>query len=237
MSNINLKKFFSFTAIIVITAVVGGALSYVRAAYVEPAGSPMGNNSPAAVLSGNADKFPNSETGYFKMGKLGVTKDKTNSPVDDGQFNAHSLVVMGLLTTDSLTSSYTNRIRAELETNSALYPLYVGDPTNSTFMQNNVNSSPLTFKVTEHTRVPRMVIGSKTASADLYNFYVEPGSNATNMGKNNSYCTLTADKLKSTGCPVRTYMGQIIPGTGSEVVVSCYDTTPVASPVNKGACS
>jgi len=232
-----MKKFLSLGLIIVFTAIIGGALSYVRAAYIEPAGSPTGNNSPAAVLSGGVDKFPNSETGYFKMGKLGVTKDKTNSPVDEAQFNAHSLVVMGLLTTDSLTSSYTNRIRAELETNSSLYPLYVGNPTISTFMQTNPNSAPLTFKVTEHTRVPRMVIGSKTAPADLYNLYLEPGSNATNMGKNNSYCTLTADKLKSTGCPARKYMGQIIPGTGSEVVASCYDTTPVASPVNTGACS
>lgn len=236
MNNRNFKKIFSFTAVITITALIGGALSYVRAAYVEPAGSPVGNNIPAPIMTGNVE-FQNGELGWFKTGKLGVTKDKTTTPVDEAQFNASSLVVMGLLNTESLTSSYSNRIRAELDTNSALYPLYVGDPTKSIFMQMNQNNTdPLTFKVSEHTRAPRMVIGSKTAPADLYNFYVEPGSNATNLGKSNSYCTLTASKL-TTGCPARRYMGQIIPGTGSEVVAACYSTTPVASPVNEGACN
>jgi len=258
-NQLNFKKISSFFLIVFITAILGGIVSYVRAAYVEPAGAPVGNNSPAPILVDATGPFPNGEPGYFKMGKLGVAKDKTND-VDNSQFNAHSLVVMGLLTTDALTSSYQNRIRAELETNSSLYPLFVGNPTNSSFMQmNSNNTSPLTFRVLEHTRVPRMVIGSKSAPGDLYHLYLAEGSNATNLGKSGQYdiyalgspnnktsfCTLTDAQLKNSGCPAMTYMGQLFPdpnpSTNGDVVASCHQTTPQSSSspysnFNKGSC-
>ena len=256
--------------IFLITALLGGFVSYVRAAYIEPLSAPGLNNAPSPILTGDVPSsgsgtFPVGQKGFFKIGKIGITNNKDNNAVDQNQFTNNTMVVMGQTSAESFTSAYSNRIRAELSSNSQLFALYVGNPALGTFLQRNSDSSPINFIVKDHTRAPRIVIGSKTAPGNAYNLYLAEGSNATNLGKsldsstysggpggqdytiNNktSFCTLTETQLKNSGCPAMTYMGQIFPdpntGTSGDVVASCHQTTPqsVSYPYgnfNKGSC-
>ena len=244
----NSKKILSIFAIVAIATVFSGILSYVRADYVEPAGAPVANNVPAPMPADD------STSSFVKKGKLGLTNNKSTNPVDTDQFLNNVLVIMGQLSAESLTSNGRFRIMAELPSNSTHTAVFLGDPTNSSFMQSNLDGSPRSFlvtgnsTVTGHTRVPRMVVGSKTASPSNYNLYVEPGTNATNLGKNNDYCTLTKDQLQNQGCPyersyrgvkVGTYLGQVFvlpTSSSSDVVAACYIATPTANPSNIGSC-
>ncbi len=238
-----MKKSLSLFTIVAITVFASGLMSYVRAAFVEPAGAPDDNNNPAPVLLSDTNK-----AGFVKIGKLGITKDLSTSPVETAAFDKNTLVVAGQLAADSLASNGDFNINAELETNSTLSALFVGDPTQNSFMQTNPDSSPKTFLVTGHTRAPRLVAGSKGAPAGAYNLYLAEGSNATNLGKNNEYCTLTKAQLQNQGCPssysyrtvnVGTYLGQVIVTNGSsssDIVASCYVLTPSATQNNLGSC-
>jgi hypothetical protein len=252
-----MKKITSIALIIFITTLLGGLVSYVRAAYIEPLGGPAGNNAPAPVLTSDvtSNGFGPGEKGFLKIGKLGITSNSGTNPVDANQFNSSSLVVMGQTSADSFTSSYSNRIRAELPTSSQLFPLYVGDPVAGTLFQKNTDNTPINFIVKDHTRAPRIVVGSLSASPSNYNLYVEPGTKGTNLGQSGdfstysggyspknqtSFCTLTAAKLASTGCPVGTYLSQVFPGSSGDVA-KCSDLTPQTSSYplsnfNKGAC-
>ncbi len=244
-----MKKILSIALIIIITTVFGGLMSYVTAAYIEPAGSAPANNTPAPI---NVDN-----TGYFlKLGKLGVSDDRnTNNKIreiDATAFTNNVLVVMGQLTALSLASNGEMRFRGELNTSSTKHALMVSpNGTSSPLMQTNPNASPLTFFTDDRTRAARIVVGSETAdslSPNNYNLYVEPGSKATNFGTSNSYCTLTPSVLANTGCPVArsyagttvgTYLGQVFVTANSgstDEVAACYFITPSASPGSVGPC-
>ncbi len=238
-----MKKILSISFIIVLTIFISGTLSYIKAAFVEPAGSPPNSNTPAPVLLGDSNLFA-----FVKLGKLGITRDASTAPVENAAFDKNVLVVGGQLATDSLASNGNLTINAELETSSSLKALFVGDPTQNSFMQVNPDSSPRTFLVSSHTRAPRLVAGSKGAPAGAYNLYLAEGSNATNLGKNNDYCVLTKDELQNKGCPhnysyrnvnVGTYLGQVIVTSSSastDEVASCYMVTPSATPRNLNRC-
>lgn len=256
-----MKKFFSGALIVVIALLVGGALSYVRAGYVEPAGSPTGNNTPSPILITD-------QTGDYrqfrKLGKIGFT-ESVNKSIDTTELANQATVVMGQVSSNGLFAAYTSRIRANLETTSALFPLFVGDPTDPSLQQYK------TVSVAGHTRAPRIVAGSRSAPADLFNLFVQESSGATNLGRGtkyfyqgsgsnygtncpsgvcsydtrnqNHFCTLTSNELKSTGCPAQTYLQQVIPGGyGTQVVGVCRylvndgnDDFPY-SEYNQGSC-
>lgn len=244
-----MKKILSIIAIVAVTTAFSGLLSFVKAAYIEPAGSAPANNTPAPI---NVDN-----TGYFlKKGKLGVSDDRnTNNKIreiDANAFTENVLVVMGQLTALSLSSNGEMRFRGELNTSSTKPALMVSpNGTTSPLMQSNPNNTPLTFYTANRTRAARVVVGSATAdslSPTPYNLYVEPGSKATNFGTNNSYCTLTKAALATTGCPasrsyagtnVGTYLGQVFltPSSAStDIVAACYFVTPNSSPGSVGPC-
>ncbi len=223
-----MKKILSLFGIILIAAFLGGTLSYVKASYTDPAGNPVGNNVPAPLLL--SDINDSGFAGFRKLGKLGITSDKNNS-IDDSQLTENALVVNGQVSSEGF--AVTNNpfsVWAHLESSSILPALFFGDPTDSSLMQKNANGSSRTFTVLNHTRAPRIVVGSKSAPAGLFNLFVVEESNATNLGINhnpntvqNNYCTLTANDLKDKGCPNKTYLAQVFPGSGSNVVAVCRE--------------
>ncbi len=229
-----MKKYIAYAGVLAIGLGLGLGLTYVGAAYTDPAQSAPGANTPAPILLN--DISGSSTAGAFrKLGKLGVTIVGKN--VDEAQFVDNSLVIAGQASSQGLAVPGRVDMLAQLPSNSGLNSLFFGDPTVVTgdymFVQVDGNNKPRLVTVGDHTRVARIVAGSHTASAGNYNLYVEPGDNATNLGKQVSwagtrtpYCTITANKLESTGCPLGTYLGQIFPETGNAVAGACYDITP-----------
>lgn len=261
-----MKKTISLLAITAVAIFVGGILSYVKAAYIEPSANAPAGNTPAPILLSN-EASNSAYIPFRKLGKLGITDD-INKAIDADQFTDSTLVVMGQTASNGLSVSGLARIFAELETTATVNPLFVGDPTNASLLQTDGNGKIRLFTTNAHTRAPRIVVGSKSVSPAFYNLFIAEGAKATNLGKSTefsnyslgqtgytpsggtAFCTLTANDLRDKGCPSvnsggvykNTYLSQVIPGSGTDVVARCNDlvTTNTSwypySNYNKGSC-
>jgi len=228
----NIKKTASFVLIVLLTVIFSGTLSYVKAKYVDPAGAPVANNVPSPILLQAIGGFPTGVYGFSKLGKIGITSNKSTTPVDTTRFDTANFVVMGQLSTDSLAVNNSGAIiKSEVSTASSIdYPLFVGLPfsIDSSLLQKDANNNPRLMTVTDHTRAARIVIGSKTANPGNYNFYVEPGYRIWGLGHTpgypHSFCALNESELVSKGCPSGTMMTKIVPAvsTGANVA-ECTD--------------
>lgn len=249
-----MKKYIAYAGILTVGLGLGLGLTYVGAAYTDQTQNQPTGNTPAPILL--SDISGSAKDGAFrKLGKLGVTI--VGKSVDQAQFAKNSLVIAGQASAQSLSVPGFANITAELPSTSGHYPLFFGDPTLVTgrysFIQLDSNDVARLVTVGDHTRVARIVAGSSldsngaytsTASAGDYNLYVLPGDNATNLGKEVSwitgdktgYCTITANKLESTGCPTGTYLGQIFPETGNNVAGACYQLTPGKAGYSSSSC-
>ncbi len=239
-----MKKYIAYATLIVIGLAFGIGLTYVNAVYVNKSTSAPTNNTPAPILDGNLS----GDSPFLKPGKIGVGTGGTVA--DISQFAKNSFVVGGQTTfSQGFGVSKDFEVRGELSSGSSLRAFSFGDPTDSDLWQVDVNSEPRIFYVKGYTRAPYVVVGSTTANPTNYNLYIEPsGLSSAGFGFGSSnYCTITADDLKNKGCPINfkysstvytpTYLGRVIPGTGSTVVGQCRMMTEFeGGPINKGNC-
>jgi hypothetical protein len=239
-----MKKYIAYATLIVIGLTFGIGLTYVNAVYVNKSTSAPTNNTPAPILNGNFS----GDSPFLKPGKIGVGTGGTVADVS--QFAKNSFVVGGQTTfSQGFGVSKDLEVRGELSNSSSLNAFSFGDPTDSSLWQFDTNSDPRVFQVLGYARAPYIVVGSKTANPTNYNLYIEPSNlTSSSFGLGGSeYCTLTADDLKNKGCPINfkysstvytpTYLGRVIPGSGSEVVGQCRLMTPFSGGVsNRGNC-
>ena len=234
MIKINTKKIMAYVTILVIGLGFGLGLTYLRAEYADQSTTAPSNNPPPPILLGDLS----GDSPFIKIGKLGISTGSTGA--DTGQFTGNSMVVGGSTNiVEGLSVSGDAGIKAELANTSSLKTFVFGDNTNSSLWQFTnfpTNTIPRTFTVDGYTRAARVVIGSTTVDPANYNLYV-PVEGVNNDGGRlifmggMQYCTLTADELKDKGCPATytyqfskytpTYMSQVIPGTGSQIVAKC----------------
>lgn len=262
LNNMNIKNILksktgSYLILLVIGLGFGVAVSYVNAVYVNPAFTSTNDQPPAPILTSDVNgDFP-----FIKIGKLGINANSLNA--DQNKFTDNSAVVAGQTVANiGLSVSTSARVNAQIPSTSTKSTMFFGntadyivpnDPTTPVvFWQKDGNGNPREFLVKGFTNTARLVVGSKTADPGNYNLYIEPGVNRMrSFNTYREYCTLTADQLKNKGCPyeysynygrvIATYLNQVIPGTGSDVVASCamfteqkWPSTPANA--NRGSC-
>jgi hypothetical protein len=247
-----MKKYIAYATLIVIGLTFGIGLTYVNAVYVNKSTTPPTNNTPAPILDGNLS----GDSPFLKPGKIGVGTGGTVA--DISQFAKNSFVVGGQTTFGQGFGVWGDfEVRGEIPSTSSLVAFMFGDPTDSNFWQVDNSSNPRDFSVTHggYTRAPHIVVGSKTADPTTYNFYIEPTNLEFGGMGGDEYCTLTADDLKNKGCPINfhygkptsnsldiytpTYLSQVIPGTGSNIVARCSMMTqinPGTTSADRGTC-
>jgi hypothetical protein len=233
----NLKKNLSYLAILVIGLGLGLGLTYVSAEYTDQSNSAPNNNTPTPILISDI----NGDKPFVKIGKLGTGTASTNPDIT--KFDQNSLVVGGQTSaTGGLSVSGGANIMAEIpatDTNNWKAFFFgnpgganVNIPNDDDFWQLTAQNEPRKFVVRGYTKTPRVVIGSATASPSNYNLYIEPDvARFWSFNGIREYCTLTANDLKNKGCPIEfqysstkklpTYMSQVIPGTGTNIVARC----------------
>ena len=203
-------------ALFAVAIVFSGFASYVYAQYVDPSGTAPSDNAPAFITD---DANP-----ATKLGKFFLTF--TNKAFDDLRIDDYAFIVPGLSTSLGLAASSVN-VLGHLETSSNLVPFLFGSPNDSALVQTSDDKVRI-FQVedTGHTRAPRYVVGSKTATPNV-NFYLAPGYASTNLGitsrsavtKNETY--LTVKDFKDYGCPEDTYLNKIVFDNNNNATATC----------------
>lgn len=247
IKNILKSKTGSYLILLVIGLGFGIAVSYVNAVYVNPAFTSTNDQPPAPILTSDVSgDFP-----FIKIGKLGISANSLNA--DQNKFTDNSTVIAGQTVANiGLSVSASASVNAQIPSTSTKSTMFFGNTADTSFWQKNINDTPREFLVQGFTNTARLVVGSKTADPGNYNLYIEPGVNRMrSFNIYREYCTLTADQLKNKGCPyeysynygrvMATYLNQVIPGTGSDVVASCamfteqkWPSTPANA--NRGTC-
>jgi len=238
---LNFKKSLSYLAILVIGLSLGLGLTYVSAEYTDQTNNAPGNNTPAPIL---ITDISNVDRPFIKTGKLGISAGSTNA--DTTKLSTNSIVVGGQTSViNGLSVDGSGDIRAEVPSTSNAPAFFFGNPAGKNtdipisgdhdFWQLADQNSPRKFIVRGYTKAARVVIGSTTVDPLNYNLYIPTSdlnvSRLYSMNSPREYCTLTANDLKNKGCPIEfqynstkklpTYLSQIIPGTGTEIVGRC----------------
>ena len=243
MIKINTKKITASIILVVIGLTLGIGLTYLKADYTDQSTSAPSHNTPAPILMSNVS----GDSPFVKFGKLGIYE--TASSFDANRLGSDALVVEGQTASESLSVSGDAYINSEIPNSGSInYSFVFGNSGETNLWQRDgtTNNKPRLFSVDGYAKTPRIVVGSQNASPTNYNLYLDPATDVSNFASEpwfdgGAYCYLTADDLKNKGCPydysidtssaypinnVATYMAQVIPGTGSQVVARCYVLTP-----------
>ncbi len=240
---IKTKKYTSYIILIIIGLGFGMGLTYLNANYVDPSNTAPSNNTPAPITTSDVS----GDSPFVKIGKLGIYT--ASNPLQDSRLNDDALVVAGQTSSGAMSVSGSGSINSEIPDSGSTNHSFIFGNSMDTNLWQTFNGQPRKFAVNDYTKTARIVVGSSSASPANYNLYVDPslelpiniGYTPGSSGPTGAYCYLTADDLKNKGCPydytidqstsypitsVATYMQQIIPGTGSEIVARCYVLTP-----------